>query len=98
MTEISTAPATPAGALPPAATPSQPSDARELRDLLAAIRDALTLPYDATDYEHRLQERAAWARTVVDAVLDNPGEDIGWNADYLRGKLAALDAERGERK
>lgn len=99
MTDLTTAPSTTLGALPPATTvPGQPSDARALRDLLAAIREALTLPYDADDYEHRLLERAAWARTIADAVIDQPGEDIGWNADYLRGKLTALDAERGERR
>ncbi|MFE8944518.1 hypothetical protein [Streptomyces sp. NPDC007856] len=71
------------------------TEARELRDLLAAIREALALPFGVADYQQRLLERAAWARTVADAVLDDPGEDIGWNADYLRGKLAALDAEAG---
>lgn len=67
--------------------------ARELRELLAVIREALVLPFGAADYDQRLLERAAWARTVADAVLDQPGEDIGWNADFLRHKLTAEQAD-----
>ncbi|MFI2202691.1 hypothetical protein ACH47Z_18300 [Streptomyces sp. NPDC020192] len=87
------APANTAGALPPAAT-----ECAELRSLLAAIREAIALPFHTADYERRLVERVSWARTVADAVLDNPGEDIGWNADYLRSKLTAEQAEAAERE
>ncbi|MER7927062.1 hypothetical protein ABTY96_28550 [Streptomyces sp. NPDC096057] len=73
--------------------PSQTNEVRELRNLLAAVLDALTLPYDADDYQRRLTDRAGWAHTVVKAVVDSNREDIGWNADFLRSKLAAEQAD-----
>ncbi|MFG2855681.1 hypothetical protein ACGFZ9_34275 [Streptomyces mirabilis] len=76
---------------------STTSEPRDLRDLLAAVREALTLPYDADGYDRRAIERTGWARTVLDAVLDNPGEDIGWNADFLRSKLTAEQADADAR-
>ncbi|MEV0639019.1 hypothetical protein AB0I77_29565 [Streptomyces sp. NPDC050619] len=81
------------GGEPMTAKTTPPTEARELRDLLAAIREALTLPFDTADYDRRLIARAGWARAVVDAVLDNPGEDIGWNADFLHSKLTAEQAD-----
>jgi phosphoglycerate-specific signal transduction histidine kinase len=73
--------------------PTQTSEARELRDLLAAVLDALTLPYDVDDYQQRLTNRAGWAHTVIKAVVDSDREDVGWNADFLRAKLAAEEAD-----
>lgn len=72
-------------------------EARALRDLLAAVLDALTLPYDVDDYEQRLTNRAGWAHTVIKAVVDSDREDVGWNADFLRAKLTAekAGAEKG---
>ncbi|MBT2420589.1 hypothetical protein J7F01_40405 [Streptomyces sp. ISL-22] len=67
-----------------------------LRELLAAVLEALTLPYDTPDYDRRILDRAATARTVVQGALDEDPADIGWNTDYLRSKLVAeqADAER----
>lgn len=76
---------------------ASPGEARELRDLLAAIREALGLPFDADGYDRRLISRAGWAQTVMAAVLDDPGEDIGWNADFLRSKLTAEQARAAKR-
>lgn len=92
-------PAHAAGALP---GPSNPGDARELRQLLAAVLEALALPYDTPRYDRRILERAMWARAAVKGALEEDPADIGWNADWLRGKLtaeeteAAARAERGE--
>lgn len=69
------------------------TEARELRALLAAVREAFALPFDTADYDRRLVTRVGWSQTVVAAVLDNPSEDIGWNAGFLRSKLAAEQAE-----
>ncbi|MFE4409065.1 hypothetical protein [Streptomyces sp. NPDC056821] len=69
-----------------------------VRDLLAAVLDALTLPYDTPDYDRRILDRAALARTVaMSALAENPA-DLGWNIDYLRGKLRAEQAEAAERE
>lgn len=62
------------------------------RQLLQAVLEALTLPYSAADYDRRLSERASWARTVLDAVVTDPAEDIAWNAAYLRRKMRAEEA------
>jgi hypothetical protein len=63
------------------------------RELLAAVLEALTLPYDADGYDRRLLERAAWAKTALKGALNEDPADIGWNADYLRGRLRAEEAE-----
>lgn len=65
----------------------------ELRQLLAVVLDALTLPYDTPDYNARILERAGLARTVVQGALTEEPADIGWEADYLRRKLAAEQAD-----
>ncbi|GGQ12774.1 hypothetical protein [Streptomyces roseolilacinus] len=64
----------------------------ELRILLEAVREAIAIPYAATvgDAEERarvLTNRAMYAEIVLGPVLDH-GEDPGWSADYLRGRLA----------
>lgn len=89
-------PAHVAGALP--AATSNPGDARELRQLLAVVLDALTLPYDTADYERRIFDRAMWVRATVKGALEEDPAGIGWNADYLRGKLATEEAEAAERE
>ncbi|MGP4084158.1 hypothetical protein [Streptomyces sp. KR55] len=71
---------------------SSPGDARDLRNLLEAVADALTLPYDTDDYEKRLVDRAGWALAVIRGALDEDPADIGWNADYLRSRMAPKQA------
>ncbi|GBQ01045.1 hypothetical protein SSP531S_24750 [Streptomyces spongiicola] len=63
----------------------------ELRGLLAAIREALDIPYPATvgDTEAHAQilsDRVMHARIALENVLDR-GNDPGWSADYLRARL-----------
>lgn len=76
--------------------PTPSSEARELRDLLAAVLDAVTLDYDTPDYDQRIKERAGLAKVVL---RDGLGavDRIGWNADWLRSKLTAEQAEAEER-
>jgi hypothetical protein len=88
-------PATTAGALP--AATSNPGDAHDLRALLAVVLDALTLPYDTARYDQRLTERAMWARTAVKGALEEDPADVGWNADWLRSRLRAEEAEAADR-
>ncbi|MFD4975631.1 hypothetical protein [Streptomyces sp. NPDC058424] len=64
-----------------------------VRDLLAVVLDAITLPYDAPDYDRRILDRAALARTVATAALAEDPRDLAWNVDYLRGKLRAEQAD-----
>jgi hypothetical protein len=93
------APTTTVGALPSAT--SSPGEARDLRALLSAVLDALTLPFDTPDYERRILDRAALARTTVGPALAEAPADLGWNADWLRSKLRAEEtqaAERGEQQ
>lgn len=72
-----------------------PGEAGELRALLAAVLDALTLPYDTDDYEKRIVDRAVWAQTTIKGALEEDPAGIGWNADFLRRKLAAEEAAAG---
>lgn len=67
---------------------ANPGDARDLRNLLEAVADALTLPHDTPRYENQLIERAGWALTVIRGALAEDPADIGWNADYLRSRTA----------
>ncbi|MFF4867169.1 hypothetical protein ACFY3J_37020 [Streptomyces sp. NPDC001231] len=69
-----------------------------VRDLLAVVLDALALPYDTPDYDRRILDRAAEARTVATAALAEDPRDIAWNVDYLRGKLPAEEAEAAKRE
>jgi hypothetical protein len=76
--------------------PTPTSEARDLRALLAVVLDAITLPYDTPDYDERIKERAGLAKVVIRDGLDVP-DRIGWNADWLRSKLTAEQAEADER-
>jgi hypothetical protein len=73
------------------------TEARDLRQLLAVVLDALTLPYDTPDYDRRILERAALARTVTSAALAEAPADLAWNADYLRQKLTAEESEAADK-
>ncbi len=77
--------------------PDTTSEAAALRALLAAVLDALTLPYDTADYDQRILDRAAHARTAVGSVLTEANADVAWDTDYLRKKLAAEQAAADER-
>ncbi|MGW7239714.1 hypothetical protein ACWGJB_30990 [Streptomyces sp. NPDC054813] len=73
--------------------PTASSENHDLRQLLTVVLDALTPPYDAADYPRRLEDRAGWAATTIKAALAEDPADIGWNADFLRGRLAAEQAD-----
>lgn len=66
-----------------------------LRALMDAVRTAITLPYDTANYDRRILDRTALARTVLDAALTSPSE-IAWNSDYLRRKLALEEQTAAE--
>lgn len=72
--------------------PTPTTEARDLRTLLEAVRDALTLDHAAPDYNERLKERASLAKVVLRDGLDDPG----WNADWLRNQLTAEQATAAE--
>ena len=73
-------------------------EARDLRALLEAVRDALTLDYAVPDYDERIKERAGLAKVVVRDALDEGTDRIGWNADWLPSKLTAEQADADERE
>lgn len=77
--------------------PTTSTEARDLRTLLEAVLDALTLDYAADDYDERIKERAGLAKVVVRDGLGEP-DRIGWNADWLRGKLRVEETEAAERE
>ncbi|GGN38165.1 hypothetical protein [Streptomyces fuscichromogenes] len=61
---------------------------RDLRALLEAVCEALTVPGD--DFgDRRLADRARWARTTIRGALEDDPADVGWNVGYLRRKMAA---------
>lgn len=70
-------------------------EARELRELLTVVVEALTLPFEVDDYDARILRRASLAKVIAGEALTEKPDNLGWNADYLRGKLRA--EERGER-
>ncbi|MFJ6566446.1 hypothetical protein ACIQNU_03440 [Streptomyces sp. NPDC091292] len=70
------------------------AEARDLRALLTAVLDAITLPRADPDYEQRLVDRADLAAVTGGAALDGALADIGWHADYLAGRLDAENARR----
>lgn len=66
------------------------------RDLLAAVLEALAIPYPATVgdseiHDRILLDRVMDARVALDGVLQR-GDDPGWSADYLRAQLAKKPA------
>jgi hypothetical protein len=69
-----------------------------VRDLLAAVLEALTLPHDAPDHDRRLLERAALARTVTHAALTEEPDRLAWHTGYLRHRLAQEQARADERQ
>ncbi|MGW3024812.1 hypothetical protein [Streptomyces sp. NPDC001221] len=78
---------------PNRAASSPSSEARDLRALLAATVEALTLPYDVPDYDRRILDRAATTRVLTAAALSEDPADLAWNTDYLRAKLTAEQAD-----
>ncbi|MEH0642860.1 hypothetical protein QBB33_15560 [Streptomyces scabiei] len=78
--------------------PTNPGDAHDLRQLLEAVLEAVTLPHDTAEHARRMQTRADWVRATVKGALADDPADIGWNADYLRGKLRAEETEAAERE
>ena len=71
---------------------------RDLRSLLDAIREAITLPYDAFDYDQRILDRTVPVRTVLVALATESGLNIPWEIDRLQGMLAAEAQGAGERE
>jgi hypothetical protein len=82
----------------PSCAQVSPGNARDLRALLEATLEALTLPFDADDYDKRLVDRASWARATIEGAFQDDPADIGWNADYLRSKMAAEQADAEKRR
>lgn len=78
--------------------PPNPGDARDLRKLLEAVLEAVTLDYSADDYDERIKERAGLAKVVLRDGLAEGSDRIGWNADWLRSKLRAEETEAAERE
>jgi hypothetical protein len=77
--------------------PTPAEEARALRRLLEAVLEAVTLSYDGLEHARRMETRADWVRATVKGALADDPADIGWNADFLRGRLAAEEAEAAER-
>jgi hypothetical protein len=69
------------------------AEARDLRGFLEVVSDALALPFDAPDYDARMLERARIIRVVVRDVIGGNPADIGWNTDWLRGRLRIEETE-----
>ena len=63
-----------------------------IRDLLAAVLEAIDLSADLEDYAERLERRAGLAVVVARAALREDPSDILWNVDYLRAQLVAEGA------
>ena len=74
------------------------SEARDLRELLQAVVEALTLPYDDPEYDARILRRAGLARVVASEALSEPPSNLGWNIDYLRHQLVAEQTGAKERE
>lgn len=75
---------------------TESGEARELRALLAAVLEALAIPYPATVgdgevHDRILLDRVMDARVALEGVLQRSDEP-GWTADYLRARLAEKPA------
>ncbi|MBP5915880.1 hypothetical protein ACH3XX_42340 [Streptomyces scabiei] len=77
--------------------PTPSIEARDLRALLTVVLDALTVPNDADDYDQRIDARARIARITIGEALAESPDQLGWNADFLRQRLATEQAEADER-
>ena len=96
MADLSPRPGAPASS-PSTPTRKNPGDARDLRNLLEAVLEAVTLPHDTAEHARRMETRADWVRATVKGALAEDPADIGWNADFLRGRLRAEEAEAAEK-
>ncbi|WP_215456646.1 hypothetical protein [Streptomyces sp. ATCC 21386] len=76
---------------------TNPGDARDLRQLLEAVLEAVTLPYDIGDHARRMEIRADWVRATLKGALAEDPAGIGWNVDFLRSRLRAEETEAAER-
>lgn len=76
---------------------TNPGDARDLRKLLEAVLEAVTLSYDGPEHARRMETRADWVRATVKGALADDPADIGWNADFLRGRLRDEETAAAER-
>lgn len=68
---------------------------QEVRELLAVVLEAIGIPYAATVGDHQtyakvLEDRAMYARVVLERVLDPAGPPVvlEWEIDWLRRQLA----------
>ncbi|WP_432159007.1 hypothetical protein [Streptomyces sp. bgisy153] len=67
------------------------TEVNDLRALLEAVCDALTVPGEDLD-RRRIYDRAMWARTTIRGALDEAPEDVAWNVGYLRRKMLEEEA------
>ncbi|MFJ8154835.1 hypothetical protein [Streptomyces sp. NPDC094468] len=72
--------------------------AADLRTLLDTIQHAITLPYDAFDYDRRILDRTARVRTTLSALATEVGLDIPWEIDRLQRVLAEETQAAAERQ
>lgn len=77
--------------------PTPAEEARDLRNLLEAVLEAVTLSYEGLDHARRMETRADWVRATVKGALEEDPANIGWNADFLRGRIAAEETEAAAR-
>lgn len=74
--------------------PTSPGDAHDLRNLLEAV----ALPYEGLDHARRMETRADWVRATLKGALAEDPAGIGWNTDFLRGRIAAEETDAAERE
>lgn len=72
---------------------TEPTEADGIRALLEAILEAVTLPDAGLDHARRMESRADWVRATVKGALAEDLDNIGWNATFLRSRIAAEEAE-----
>lgn len=77
--------------------PKNLGSAHDLRALLTAVLEAVTLPAGDVEYARRLETRANWVHATVKGALAEDPADIGWNADFLRQKLVEEQAAAEQR-
>ncbi|MFD9442678.1 hypothetical protein ACFWBR_35125 [Streptomyces sp. NPDC060006] len=72
-----------------------PIVANDVRDLLAAVLEALDIPHPATvgdteTHDRLLNDRAMQAVIALRSVLEDAPLGIAWTTEYLREQLAEL--------